>query len=173
MEFKRLRTSNHIIYKKSMELYKVSFPDHKQRENDIQTSIMGNEAYHFNLIYDNDIWVGMILWWETAEFIYVEHFCILPEMRGKRYGQKALALLDEEGKTIILEIDPPIDEVSIHRKTFYERSGYQANRFAHVHPPYKTGFKGHSLVVMSSPKLLSEAEYNGFDNYLKSVVMRS
>ncbi|WP_347559218.1 GNAT family N-acetyltransferase [Hungatella hathewayi] len=97
-----------------MDLYKVCFSEHEQRERHLQTDIMENEEYHFNLIYENDIWVGEILWWETADFIYVAHFCILPEMRGRRYGQKALALLDEEGKTVILEIDPPVDDVSIH-----------------------------------------------------------
>ena len=155
-----------------MDLYKVCFSEHEQRERHLQTDIMENEEYHFNLIYENDIWVGEILWWETADFIYVAHFCILPEMRGRRYGQKALALLDEEGKTVILEIDPPIDDVSVRRKRFYERSGYQANRFAHVHPPYKKGFKGHDLVVMSSPDQLSEAEYRAFNSYLSSVVMK-
>lgn len=173
MEFRRLVTSAHDMYKEAMDLYKASFPNHEQRESYLQTGIMGNGEYHFNLIYDNNIWIGMILWWETADFIYVEHFCILPEMRGKRYGQKALALLKKEGKKVILEIDPPVDGISIHRKAFYERSGYQANGFAHIHPPYKKKFKGHSLVVMSSPGLLTEAEYSAFNNYLRMVVMQS
>ena len=93
MEFRRLTDSNHAMYHQAMDLYQASFPIHEQRESHVQTCIMGNEAYHFNLIYENDMWVGMILWWETAEFIYVEHFCILPKMRGKKYGQKALELL--------------------------------------------------------------------------------
>lgn len=173
MEFRRLTDSNHTMYYQAMDLYKASFPIHEQRESYVQTGIMENEAYHFNLIYEYDMWVGMILWWETTEFIYVEHFCILPEMRGKKYGQKALELLDGEHKTVILEIDPPIDEVSVHRKLFYERSGYQANRFPHVHPPYMRSCEGHDLVVMSSPDQLSEAEYRVFYSYLSTVVMKS
>ena len=171
MEFRRLTTSKHDMYHKAIALYKDSFPIHEQRESGLQIGIMENEAYHFNLIYDDDTWVGMILWWETAKFIYVEHFCILPEMRGKKYGQKALGLLDGARKTVILEIDPPVDDVSVRRKSFYEHSGYQMNRFAHVHPPYKNGFNGHSLVVMSHPKLLTEAEFNDFSDYLRTVVM--
>lgn len=31
-------------------------------------------------------------------------------------GQKTWALLKNEGKTVILEIDPPVDGISIHRK---------------------------------------------------------
>ena len=58
MEFRRLTTSGHDMYEKAMDLYKVSFPEHEQRESHLQTDIMENEEYHFNLIYENDIWVG-------------------------------------------------------------------------------------------------------------------
>lgn len=32
----------------------------------------------------------------------------------------------ERKKTVILEIDPPNDEVSVRRKAFYERAGYKS-----------------------------------------------
>ena len=49
------------------------------------------------------------------------------------------------------EIDPPSDDISIHRKSFYERCGFKENAFSHVHPPYHKGNTGHELVIMSSP----------------------
>ena len=171
MEFRRLSTGDNDLYEKAMDLYKISFPLHEQRESDSQLRIMGNKEYHFNLIYDETIWVGLMLCWETKDFIYVEHFCILPQMRNKKYGQKALELLNTAGKTVILEIDPPTEDMSLHRKMFYERAGYQANTFAHVHPPYRKAFEGHSLVVMSCPERLSEKEYHSFNEYLCDVVM--
>ena len=50
-------------------------------------------------------------------------------MRGRGYGAQALSLLGERKKTVIPEIDPPKDEVSVRRKAFYERAGYRANPF--------------------------------------------
>lgn len=47
-------------------------------------------------------------------------------MRGRGYGAQALSLLGERKKTVILEIDPPNDEVSVRRKAFYERAGYKS-----------------------------------------------
>ena len=47
-------------------------------------------------------------------------------MRGRGYGAQALSLLGERKKTVILEIDPPNDEVSARRKAFYERAGYKS-----------------------------------------------
>lgn len=171
MKFKRLTTSSGEAYEKAMELYRISFPVHEQRLPASQAGVMGTEAYHFDLIYDGETWVGLLLSWETAEFFYVEHFCIRPEMRGRQYGQRALELLNGRGKRVILEIDPPVDEVSVRRKAFYERAGYRENGFSHVHPPYREGFEGHKLVVMSHSGPLSAAEYGAFRDYLDLVVM--
>lgn len=173
MKFKRLTSAADAAFKPAFDLYGVSFPIHEQRLIESQCGIMTHPEYHFDLIYDDSgEWCGNMLYWETADFIYVEHFCILPERRGQRCGQRALALLGEKGKTVILEIDPPANEISVRRKGFYERCGYHANPFAHVHPPYRAGFVGHRLVIMSYPRELSQDEYDRFNEHLKSVVMR-
>lgn len=171
MRFERLTTTEHPRYTEAMELYRISFPFHEQREADSQSQIMSHKDYRFNLIYDENQFVGLVLCWETEHFIYVEHFCILPAMRNKKYGQKALELLNQKGKTVILEIDPPVDEVSVRRKSFYERVNFKANSYEHCHPAYHTGYAGHHLVVMSCPEPLSQACYNAFDQFLKTVVM--
>ena len=59
----------------------------------------------------------------------------------------------------------------LRRETFYERCGYRANIHPHVHPPYRAGFPGHELVVMSRPEKLSHAEYGEFAEYLRECVM--
>ena len=173
MEFRRLTTSHGDIYKKARDLYEISFPYHELGEKDSQAGIMENDAYHFNLIFDENTWVGNMLYWETEDFMYVEHFCILPSMRNKRYGEKALEFLNGSGKTVILEIDPPVDDISVHRKAFYERAGFQANAFEHIHPPYHKEYDGHKLVIMSYPNCLSEMEYHMFSDYMKNVVMKT
>ncbi len=171
MRFERLTTTEHAKFAEAMALYQISFPFHEQREADSQSRIMGHENYQFNLIYDKDQFVGLMLCWETEQFIYVEHFCILPAMRNKKYGRRALELLNQRGKPVILEIDPPVDEVSIRRKSFYERVNYQANVYEHCHPAYHAGYSGHQLVVMSCPAPLSENLYHTFHQFLKTVVM--
>ena len=107
-----------------MELYGMSFPYNEQREPDSQAKIMSDPEYHFELIYDEGRFVGEVLSWENADFIYIEHFCMLPDVRGRGCGARALELLRARGKTIILEIDPPVDDISRRRKGFYERNGF-------------------------------------------------
>ena len=171
MYFERLNTSDNKKFDDALELYKISFPPHEQRELHSQTEILKDSDYHFNLIYNDDRFVGIILCWETEKFIYVEHFCILPSMRNHSYGTKALELLKHEKKVVILEIDMPVDGVSVKRKAFYERNEFTANNFEHIHPPYHAGNNGHGLMVMSYPRKLGAEEYNDFFDYLKNRVM--
>lgn len=173
MRFERITDTQHEMYKRAMVLYADSFPLHEQREAQSQASILGDSEYHFALAYDGETFVGEVLYWEWDGYIYVEHLCILPEMRNKAYGSKVLELLAAENKKVILEIDPPVDDISICRRGFYERSGFIENPYAHVHPPYHRGNKGHELVVMSRPGKLSAAEYNCFRDYLNGHVMKN
>lgn len=52
---------------------------------------------------------------------------ILPALRGQRYGSRALSMLPND-RPVILEIDPPVDEIAIRRKGFYERCGFTRTR---------------------------------------------
>lgn len=172
MRFERLADTHDERYNAARALYAVSFPYHEQRGDGAQAAALASADYRFELIYDGDEFAGLMLCWEAEDFIYVEHFCTVPELRGRGIGAEALALLAQNGKKIILEIDPPVDEISRRRKNFYERAGFVENPFAHVHPPYRAGFSGHPLVVMSYPSALAEADYREFDGYLNDVVMK-
>lgn len=173
MILKRITNISHPMYHEALKLYQISFPYHEQREKHSQDEIIKDKEYHFSLIYDEEVFVGLILYWEHEQFVYIEHFCILPEMRNKQYGQKTLALLAKKGKTLILEIDPPKDDISKRRKGFYERCGFTENSFAHIHPPYHKENEGHHLVIMTCPKQVSEDMFDTFSDYLKNRVMQN
>lgn len=172
MFLKRMTHVEDPMYHTAMQLYQISFPVHEQRESLSQEKILGDDAYHFCLIYDEDVFVGLILYWEHERFMYIEHFCILPEMRNKQYGQKVLSLLMEQQKTLLLEIDPPVEPIAIRRKGFYERCGFAANPFAHIHPPYHKGNAGHHLVIMTCPQTIDAELFETFRDYLNNRVMR-
>lgn len=167
----RLTSADGELFHQAMKLYEVSFPYHEQREAPSQCAILLHEEYHFELLYDEECFVGILLYWETANFQYVEHFCIEPLLRNRCYGQRALALLQEKGKAILLEIDPPVDTIARKRRAFYQRAGFCANPYDHVHPPYHPGCEGHHLVIMSHPGVLNEQAYEEFRAYLEHTVM--
>ena len=166
----RITQPSHPLYQEAMALYSISFPAHEQRETPSQEHILGQSSYHFDVVCDDGQFVGEVLYWDIGGAYYIEHFCVLPAMRNKCYGQKILAMLRDT--PLILEIDPPVDELSIRRKGFYERCGFAENPYSHVHPAYHCGNAGHKLVVMSSPKGLTPEEYEHFRQYLEDVVMK-
>ncbi len=170
MEIHRITQSDSPLYQKAIDLYKISFPFHEQREKPSQLQILQQDAYHFDIICDNGEFVGEILYWDIGGAFYIEHFCVLPSQRNKHYGQKILNVY--QATPLILEIDPPVDEVSIRRKGFYERCGFVENPHRHIHPPYHAGNHGHELVIMSSPRMLEADEYGCFNHYLQDTVMK-
>lgn len=114
MTFERIPSPSHPLYADAMALYGISFPAHEQRETPSQTAILTHPDYHFTAILDGSHFVGDMLYWETLDFRYIEHFCILPALRGQRYGSHALSMLPCD-RPVILEIDPPVDEIAIRR----------------------------------------------------------
>jgi len=76
------------MYGKALDLYRAGFPDHEQRGSASQAEILSREDYYFNLIYEADRFAGLLPAWETEKFI-IEHFCVLPELRNRKYGQAA------------------------------------------------------------------------------------
>lgn len=171
MEIHRITQPNDPLYPKAIELYKISFPLHEQRETPSQLCILQQDAYHFDVLCDNGEFVGEVLYWDMGGVFYIEHFCVLPSQRNKHYGQKILNAY--QATPLILEIDPPVDEISIRRKGFYERCGFVANPYSHIHPAYHRGNAGHELVVMSLPEMLEQDEYEQFNHYLQDIVMKN
>lgn len=173
MEFSRLTSANDVLFKKAFDLYKVSFPEHEQREFENQTAVLNNSAYHCDVILEKDVFVGIIFYWETPRYAYIEHFAIDPGMRGNSMGSRCLKKFCDRHGLVILEIDPPVEPISIRRKNFYMRLGFQENNYQHKHPAYRKQNLPHELTVMSFPRCISEIEYMEFNEYLKKTIMMS
>ena len=101
MRFERLTDTHDERYNAARALYAVSFPYHEQRGDEAQAAALASADYRFELIYDGDEFAGLMLCWEAEDFIYVEHFCTAPEIRGRGIGAAALSLLAQSGKKII------------------------------------------------------------------------
>ena len=171
LTFGRCRDASGPLMDAAMALYRRSFPAHELRLWPDQQAVMNDPLYHFDLCLLDGALASLILYWDFGAYIYVEHFCVEPSMRGHGLGTLILAELAKKNKPIILEIDPLTDDVAIRRKGFYERCGFKENPYAHAHPAYREGFSGHELKIMSWPRAITPAEYYRFNAYLISRVM--
>lgn len=171
MKFERIERADHPAFDQAFRLYEESFPIHEQRTREKQEAVLSNPDYHCQVILENGRFVGILLCWEAEEFCYVEHFAIDPRLRGEGWGSRVLEQWQQRGRPLLLEIDPPVDEVSVRRKHFYEKLGFQANPWPHIHPPYRPGFSGHELVIMTYPGAWDQERCGRFQRYLAQTVM--
>ena len=150
--FSRCRDTSDALMDTAMTFYRASFPSHELRLWADQKAVMSDPAYHFDMCLTDGALAGLILYWDFGAYIYVEHFCVEPNLRGQGLGTLILrALAQQNDKPIILEIDPLVDDVALHRRDFYTRCGYVQNDYKHIHPPYQCANRGHELIIMSYP----------------------
>lgn len=166
MKLERLTTSNAHLFKQAFALYQSSFPVEERRDDSEQQRIIKKEDYHFDLIMMDDSFIGVMLYWETESFIFLEHFTTLPDVRGKGYGKRALDLLKNKNKVILLEIEPPVDDTTQRRYDFYKRNGFTMNPFYHIQAKYHLGDQDLELKVLSYPRELQKDEYRSFYEYM-------
>lgn len=171
MEFCRMTSPHSTWFPQAMELYALSFPLHEQRTLENQASAMKNPAFHCDVLVENGAFAGLLFSWEGPDAAYVEHFATAPALRGGGTGARALRAFCETRPSVVLEIDPPTDELSIRRRAFYRRMGFVENSFDHRHPAYRAGFAPHPLVVMTWPRPFREEEYRRFYGHLCGTVM--
>lgn len=173
--FYTIESTEDRYYSSFAEIYSVSFPIFEQRDEAQQREAFGDERYHLSAIVEGDEVVSFIAYWDFESYVYIEHLAVNPTHRGQSIGSNTLlAFADYIDKTIVLEIDPPVDEISKKRLRFYQNLGYMTNPYPHFHPAYRPAeFTPHQLLVMSNPRGLSKSEYELFSNQLTKIVMRA
>lgn len=171
MDFIRLHSAADRRFSEVFSLYRRSFPLHEQRLLPDQADALRHSDYHCCAIEEDGRFCGLLLYWETPGFLYVEHFAVCPELRGAGCGSRALAQLLKAPKPVILEIDPPEDDISLRRRGFYLRAGFCENAGPYTHPAYRRGNAPHRLVLLSAPAPLSAAARRDFCTYLRGTVM--
>lgn len=174
MKIVRLTDINNPLYPVFKEVYNTSFPIFEQRTENQQMDAFGSESYRLDCYMDEDCFVGFIAYWVFTHYIYVEHFAIHPSLRGQGKGGFILSdVISRTDQRIVLEIDPVVDEVSAARLHFYRSYGFSENPFSHIHPPYREGYSGHNLIVLTTGGQMTKAEYDQFSLDMVGVIMKN
>lgn len=157
---------NDELYSWACDLLAVSFPPEERRDCDLQRQVMSHPDYRLCAIMDGADPVGVVGYFDAPDFIYFENFCVSPDKRNGGYGSQTLKLLTSLGKTFILEIELPADELTRRRKAFYERNGMVVNPYPHVMPHYRKDDPDLPLWVLTYGKPISQSQYDEFRRYL-------
>jgi len=155
MKYTRIKNTEHPFFKKVWNLYKKSFPSEERRQLRTQRKIMDNPLYHFEIVTNNDRFIGFILWWDFENIRYIEHLAILPQLRGKSYGQHILKKFTSKSDTpILLEVEHPYTEINKRRICFYQRIGFVINECEYKQPPHKKCGNYVPLILMTYPDVI-------------------
>ena len=126
------------------------------RDRKAARAVMEDEKYVIYHVAKDGTRVGFMTVWELSDFAFLEHFVTYEKFRNKGYGHEALTLLKEKYKKIILESEPPCNDIQKRRISFYERNGFTKNDFPYIQPPYREDDEGVPLLIMSYPSKLSD-----------------
>ena len=164
MRRQRLLTADDPCFDFCWTLYVEAFPEEERRALGYHLETLERDAFRFEVILLDDEPIGFFGWWDLDDFRYVEHFATSPDVRGRGYGEEALRQFIGEGvKPVILEVEPPVEEIARRRIGFYERVGFILNPHAYAHPSYhdrQAPFV--ELMIMSSPAPITSAILDRF-----------
>lgn len=133
-------------------LYESAFPCDERRDfGDLLTLLRENEAFRAEVICDNEKPVGMLTYWTWKDWRYIEHFAIDKTCRGQGVGAAVLhSFVTSDNTPVVLEVEIPIDEMSVRRVGFYRRLGFILHEnFTYIQPPYSPDRNAIELRLMT------------------------
>ncbi len=125
-------------------LYLNSFPKEERRSWADWLALFEEEAsFSLQIIQEDDrgteAFIGFLaLWHLSEEYLFVEHFALLEQVRNKGLGAEALGLLQKlnSSRALLLECEPPRDELAKRRLDFYARQGFTILSKSYEQPSY-------------------------------------
>lgn len=154
MEFRKLDVKD---YPRFLALYNETFPGDQRREykdeKDLDTFINEHKGKFHGIAIDDggDDFIGFLTYWTFKGYVYIEHFAVAPEHRGKNIGRKLLHhLFEEVSPDVLVEVEHPDTVDNQRRIHFYEQCGFRIRKeFNYTQPPYGPG-QGHvELLLMT------------------------
>lgn len=174
MEIIKVIPSNSNLWDQVWRLYSDSFPEHERRRISSHTRASEDNDFHTYMAVDNGNLLAILFYWQYDSTIYIEHIAVSPTMRGKNIGSTLLREFIEQNKnfSFILEIEPPVDEITKRRLSFYEKLGFRFNDYDYTHPSYNKKGPDHKLNILSYPDKITKEQFDRFKEYAGSTPLK-
>lgn len=172
MEFLRIDPNDTVRWDKVWKLYEDSFPLAERRKEEDHLRAYNDDRFFPLSAWEGKELIGLMFFWEWDSYRYLEHLAVNPALRGQSFGSLMLKDLRDSGHTIILEIDPLVNDLSVRRLQFYERAGYTLTPFRFMHLPYRLEAQPEELLILSYPRLITKEQHNEFVKFVNEEVIR-
>lgn len=144
-----------------LRIYEDSFPIDERRCYDGVTGFLEfyESRVQFNILVaeEHGEVVGFLSYWRFPDYCYVEHLAVESRMRGSGIGRELMQyLITTVSERVLLEVEPPLDEMSRRRIAFYERLGFGLHSdYYYLQPPYGPGQSPVELKLMTTPTVIA------------------
>lgn len=137
MELHRIVSVEDEYWEALWHLYESAFPPAERRNRQQMERMLSERTdMYFNAVLEEEL-AGFFVYWVFGDFYYLEYLAVFPELRNKKIGQKVLeyAMQYLEGSRL-LEVEPPVDDITTRRVRFYQRNGYEVLDKDYRQPSY-------------------------------------
>ena len=171
MEFLNIDCSNAEKWNKVWQLYEESFPLAERRKQDDHIRACTDTMFHPLSAWEGNQLIGILFYWEWDSYRYLEYLAVSPELRKQGYGSQMLSHFKNTSFSIILEIDPLINELSVRRLQFYERAGFVLTPYRFVHLPYRKEAQPKELLILSYSQTINKTQHTNFLKFVNEQVI--
>ncbi len=149
-------------------LMQQSFPENEYRTYEKQLNLLSINEYRILTKHnEKGSLTAFIAIWDFPKFIFIEHLAVNPICRGEGLGTKIMKeVIKTCGKPVILEIEPPTNEISIKRCNFYKRLGFNLCDYEYYQQPLRKNQNKLKLNLMSYPDPLDKNKFDYIRSYL-------
>lgn len=156
------------------KLMQKSFPESEYYNYEKQLGLMDEDEYTIHTKFDeNGNLMAFVALWNFPNFVFIEHLAVNPDCRGAGIGTKVMEeIIKKYAKPIVLEIEPPQNDITTKRCRFYERLGFYICNFEYYQPPLRAGQKKLRLNLMNNSHPLSKDEFDSIKNCLYQKVYK-
>ncbi len=173
--FQRITSPSDSRFPEMLKLYKSAFPSTERRSTgELQQEIKNSERFYANALMSDNKMVGIFNYWIFDSFIYLEHFAVNPDLRGKNLGAKSLETLKKiAGKhLVVLEVEMPQTAIATRRIEFYKRSGFDIVPKDYAQPPYNSHGFMLPMLLMADNVHVAKTQFEKIKNSIYKEVYR-
>lgn len=153
------------------DLMRDSFPESEIRTFENQQHLLNNPLYTVYVLREEKTILAFFAEWQNDTYRFLEHLAVNKDYRSRGLGSKTLQSYNAlSNKPVILEVEPPEDNIQIRRVKFYERNGYYLSSYSYIQPTINDGHAGIPLVLMTYPKILDNVELSEVKYWLDQTV---
>jgi GNAT superfamily N-acetyltransferase len=159
----RLTNTSDDYFPDAWSLYNDAFPSDERRLLSHQIEILSLNYYHFEVLLNENDFIGIVLWWEFEDLKFIEHLAIQPSQRAKGYGKEILStFITRDNRPVLLEVELPENKINENRILFYQKLGFKLNYHSYSQPSMRIGSQPVELYLMSFPDPISEELVSNF-----------